>query len=185
MKKITSWVTDIVGILKITVRVNIAGTDKAFAIVNLPVLEGLTPVGDTITEAHYQELLNNINFVNNRVDDHVNDFNNPHKVTRGQLDVYSTGEIDNKLIPIEDDITSLEIETQRLENVKADKDEVSSLTKIDETTITRNASQELQVSQSLSIDTKVSVATFNMQMLEKLSIRPNGNDLLIVGKRSL
>ena len=55
-KKLSSWVSDIAGDLKISVLVN----NMAFTQVLLPVRAGLTPSGDTITDMQYQALLNDI-----------------------------------------------------------------------------------------------------------------------------
>lgn len=59
-KKLSSWVSDIAGDLKISVLVN----NMAFTQVLLPVRAGLTPSGDTITDMQYQALLNDIRGLN-------------------------------------------------------------------------------------------------------------------------
>lgn len=55
-KKLSSWVSDIAGDLKVSVLVD----NMAFGMVLLPVRAGLTPSGDTITDMQYQALLNDI-----------------------------------------------------------------------------------------------------------------------------
>jgi len=62
-KKLSSWVSDIAGDLKISVLVN----NMAFTQVLLPVRAGLTPSGDTITDMQYQALLNDIRGLNEEI----------------------------------------------------------------------------------------------------------------------
>ena len=57
----TSWITDIAGELKVYVNLKANGVVKSFGIVKLVILDGANPSNDTITEAQYQLLLDNIN----------------------------------------------------------------------------------------------------------------------------
>jgi hypothetical protein len=92
-KKLSSWVSDIAGDLKISVLVN----NMAFTQVLLPVRAGLTPSGDTITNMQYQALLNNINVVNNALEEHKLDTDNPHDINNKIADyTYDRETIDDK-----------------------------------------------------------------------------------------
>ena len=82
-----------------------------------------------------------------KVDTHIEDLNNPHGVTKAQINL---GNVDNTA----DLAKPISTATQTALNLKADKTQLTNY---------------------------VTTSTFDMQMLEKLEIKPNGTDLLIIG----
>lgn len=97
-KKLTAWISDVEGNLKITVRIKTEDNTviQAFPIVIFEVEEGLKPSGDTISEAHYDGILSDINEVNNKIEGHIADVDNPHDTTPHKIGTYTDVEIDNK-----------------------------------------------------------------------------------------
>ena len=85
--------------------------------------------------------------VGEKVDTHIEDLNNPHGVTKAQINL---GNVDNTA----DLAKPISTATQTALNLKADKTQLNNY---------------------------VTTSTFDMQMLEKLEIKPNGTDLLIIG----
>ena len=77
-KKIGTWFTAVDGIGKIFTIIKVNGeTIAPFAVAKVQIFEGGTPSDDTISQEQYNELLSNINDVNNKLENHINDKNNP------------------------------------------------------------------------------------------------------------
>ena len=94
---IGSWFTDIVGIGLIQVRIKQAGVEiYAFPNAKIPINDGINAIGTTIDEEEYNTLLGTINNVNNKLEAHKDNKNNPHNVTAEQIDTYTKLVIDNK-----------------------------------------------------------------------------------------
>lgn len=97
-KKVNEWISDIVGELKISVQILDTQGDviEAFPLITENVADGLRPSNTTIDEVQYDGILNDINVVNNALEEHKLDTDNPHETTAHQVGTYTQSEIDQK-----------------------------------------------------------------------------------------
>lgn len=143
-KKVNEWISDIVGELKISVQILDTQGDviEAFPLITENVADGLRPSNTTIDEVQYDGILNDINEVNNALEEHKLDTDNPHDINNKIADyTYDRETIDDK-------------DTQVLSEAKdyADSLEAGFGYEPDLETIILNDEEELKVSDYLKID---------------------------------
>lgn len=155
-KKVNEWISDIVGELKISVQILDTQGDviEAFPLITENVADGLRPSNTTIDEVQYDGILNDINEVNNALEEHKLDTDNPHETTAHQVGTYTRSEIDQK---IDDKLDKAPINNIPLINGsgKIDKkyyDAGSFGYEPDGVTLVLNEDDELKVSKDLVID---------------------------------
>lgn len=98
-KKVNEWISDIVGELKISVQILDTQGDviEAFPLITENVADGLRPSNTTIDEVQYDGILNDINEVNNALEEHKLDIDNPHDINNKIADyTYDRETIDDK-----------------------------------------------------------------------------------------
>lgn len=98
-KKVNEWISDIVGELKISVQILDTEGDviEAFPLITENVADGLRPSNTTIDEVQYDGILNDINEVNNALEEHKLDTDNPHDINNKITDyTYDRETIDDK-----------------------------------------------------------------------------------------
>ena len=167
-KKVNEWISDIVGELKISVQILDTQGDviEAFPLITENVADGLRPSNTTIDEVQYDGILNDINEVNNALEEHKLDTDNPHETTAHQVGSYTQSEIDQIKVDIINYINTglnqLEISKQDKlvagDNITIDENNVISASSEgnsydpDGVTIVLNEKDKLKVSENLEID---------------------------------
>lgn len=150
-KKVNEWISDIVGELKISVQILDTQGDviEAFPLITENVADGLRPSNTTIDEVQYDGILNDINVVNNALEEHKLDTDNPHETTAHQVGTYTQSEIDQK-----DEEVLQEAKDYTYSKVEIDKKyyDGSFGYQPDLETIILNDEEELKVSDYLKID---------------------------------